>query len=313
MQNAGPPTMSKLDFDFSEIVKNAKDIIIVTKSFPIDPPGPEIVYVNQAFTRLTGYSSEEVIGKNPRILQPDNNQEDIEARKKIRDALTNQCPVKATVKNYAKNGREYWLEMNIFPLKDSSGKVTHFAAIERDVTAQKILEEQLEILAKTDPLTNLLNRRAFDEGLTNEFSRYKRSGEPYSILMLDVDFFKAINDKHGHATGDHVLKNIADACSSVIRIHDSASRYGGDEFSILLPYTKLKSAYTVAQKIRKLISQITTPQMNEKLSVSIGVAEVESSDLSHSAIFERADDSLYHVKNSGRDGNSASTAQNKLS
>ena len=124
-----------------DVVRFANDIVIVTEAYPLDEPGPRIVYVNQAFTDLTGFAPEEVIGKTPRILQgPDSNPE---TRSEIRAALEKNQPVRTTIVNYSKSGRKYWLDLNIIPLKDSQGKVAHFAAIERDLTQIKNAEEEI--------------------------------------------------------------------------------------------------------------------------------------------------------------------------
>jgi diguanylate cyclase (GGDEF)-like protein/PAS domain S-box-containing protein len=296
--------MKKFDFNFKDIVENAKDVIIVTKSFPINEPGPEIVYVNKAFTELTGYTPEEVIGKNPRILQssePD--QETIETKVTIKKRLKQQEPVRATIKNYSKSGREYWLDLSILPLKNSQGIVSHFVAIERDITEQKNIEQKLEVLSRTDPLTGLLNRRAFDEILENELSRFKKNSEVYSILMIDIDHFKVINDKYGHATGDIAIQTVTQSCQSNLRLQDTMARLGGEEFCVLLPYTKRKNAYDIAERIRSIISNtsITTADDAEIfLTISIGVGEVRSTDIHHTAVLKRADDNLYKAKATGR-------------
>jgi len=129
------------DFSLEDVVKLANDIVIVTEAFPLDEPGPKIVYVNQAFTDLTGFAPEEVIGKTPRILQgPDSNPE---TRAEIRAALTKKEPVRTAIVNYSKSGRKYWLDINIIPLKNRNGEVTHFAAIERDLTEIKQAEEEI--------------------------------------------------------------------------------------------------------------------------------------------------------------------------
>jgi len=130
------------DFSLEDVVKFTNDIVIVTEAYPLDKPGPKIVYVNKAFTDVTGFAPEEVIGKNPRILQgPDS---DPETRAKIRAALEKNEPVRTVIVNYSKSGRKYWLDINIIPLKDRNGEVTHFAAIERDLTVIKKAEEEIK-------------------------------------------------------------------------------------------------------------------------------------------------------------------------
>ena len=292
--------MAEFDFNFRDIVEFAKDVILVTKAHPIDEPGPEIVYVNKAFTELTGYSQEEVIGKNPRILQSSGTDE--ETKRIIRQGLEQQVPIRVTIKNYSKTGIEYWLDLSILPLSNSEEIVTHFVAIERDVTEHISLQHQLELLSRTDPLTGLLNRRAFDEIAENELSRFKRNQEVYSLLMVDIDHFKLINDKYGHPSGDDVLKSIASTFTSNVRSHDKIARIGGEEFCVFLPCTNKQEAYEVAEKLRVIISNTSVPLSKGDISftISIGVSEVENTDSDHTAIMERADENLYKAKTTGR-------------
>ena len=123
------------NFDFSAIVQNAKDVVIVTEASPIEAPGPKIIYVNDAFTETTGYSAEEVIGKTPRIFQKEGT--DKEELSKIREALEKKEPVRVTLRNFSKTGKEYWVDISILPLRNTEGKVTHFASIQRDITMYK--------------------------------------------------------------------------------------------------------------------------------------------------------------------------------
>lgn len=293
--------MKEPDFKFKDIVEFAKDVIIVTKSYPIDEPGPEIVYVNRAFTALTGYSQEEVLGKSPRILQ--SNETDEEAKKSIRTGLEQQDPVRVTIKNFSKAGEEYWLDLSVLPLKNDQGVVSHFVAIERDVTQQKNIESRLEVLSRTDALTGLLNRRSFDEILESELSQFKRTGDVYSLLMLDIDHFKLINDNYGHPTGDDAIQAIAKSCKSNLRLHDKIARVGGEEFCVLLPNTDKRTAFAIAEKLRAVVANTSLVAItgNFSMTVSIGVSEVDVSDIDYMSIFRRADDSLYDAKRQGRD------------
>jgi PAS domain S-box-containing protein len=140
-----------MDFSLEDVVRFANDIVIITEAFPLDEPGPKIVYVNKAFTRLTGYTREEVLGKSLRILQEPESDSDKKA--KIRAALEKREPVRTTIVNYSKSGKAYWLDINIIPLKNKRGEVTHFAAIERDLT--EIKEAEKEIKAKNQELLEL--------------------------------------------------------------------------------------------------------------------------------------------------------------
>jgi diguanylate cyclase (GGDEF)-like protein/PAS domain S-box-containing protein len=292
--------MSDSDFDFSAIVQHAKDIVIVTKAHPLNDPGPEIVYVNEAFIEKTGYTAEEVIGKTPRILQRDGtNRDDL---KKIRQALEKQEPVRVTLRNFSKKGNEYWVDLSILPLPDKNGKISHFAAIQRDITDYKKLEQDLQILCRTDPLTTAANRRAFNEIISQEFSRFKRSQKEYALVMIDLDHFKSINDQHGHGAGDRVLIEVTERCKDNLRVHDIIARLGGEEFCILLPYTNLEQAQKVAERLRQKIElmPIISDGNRIKVTVSVGISLVlEGDNDGHDAI-ERADKKLLEAKSMGR-------------
>ena len=292
--------MSKLNFDFSAIVQNAKDVVIVTEASPIDAPGPKIVYVNDAFTETTGYSAEEVIGKTPRIFQKEGT--DKEELSKIREALEKKEPVRVTLRNFSKTGKEYWVDISILPLRDTEGKVTHFASIQRDITEYKKLEQDLQILCRTDPLTTAANRRAFNEILSQEFSRFKRSQKEYALIMIDLDHFKSINDQHGHSVGDQVLIEVTERCKDNIRVHDILARLGGEEFCILLPYTETKQAQKVAERLRAKIEikPIIVDGLRVKVTISVGISLVSTCDEDGHQAMERADQKLFQAKESGR-------------
>jgi diguanylate cyclase (GGDEF)-like protein/PAS domain S-box-containing protein len=292
--------MNDFEFNFKDIVEAAQDVIIVTRAEPLDSPGPEIVYVNKSFTQLTGYSYEEAIGQNPRILQSTGT--DDATKLKIRQALEDKRPIRTIIKNYSKSGQEYWLDLSILPLKNNSGVVTHFVAIERDFTEQKEFEIKLDELSKTDSLTGLLNRRAFTEIIDREFSRFLRAGVSFSVLMLDIDHFKAINDTYGHSQGDKVLEYLGTEFRKILRPYDYAARMGGEEFCILLPDTFQTQALDTAERLRKLIlaTSIPTDENTLNITVSIGVSQSKQSDTHYTQILDRADQSLYQAKDSGR-------------
>ena len=292
--------MSDSDFDFSAIVQHAKDIVIVTKAHPLNDPGPEIVYVNEAFIEKTGYAAKEVIGKTPRILQRDGtNRDDL---KKIRQALEKQEPVRVTLRNFSKKGNEYWVDLSILPLPDKNGKISHFAAIQRDITDYKKLEQDLQILCRTDPLTTAANRRAFNEIISQEFSRFKRSQKEYALVMIDLDHFKSINDQHGHGAGDRVLIEVTERCKDNLRVHDIIARLGGEEFCILLPYTNLEQAHKVAERLRQKIEvmPIISDGNRIKVTVSVGISLVSEGDSDGHDAIERADKKLLEAKSLGR-------------
>ena len=164
----------------------------------------------------------------------------------------------------------------------------------------KIQEQnnELKLLSMRDPLTNCLNRRAFYERFEAEWSSALRHSHSLSCVMVDIDHFKMINDKHGHSVGDEVLQKVASALMSTTRKSDSVCRYGGEEFSILLIHTDINQAYKVSEKIRKYIEALTP--LNKSVTVSIGISTYELGTNSPQELIDQADKALYRAKHGGR-------------
>ena len=287
-------------FSFEQLVASANDVTIVTKAQPIDDAGPEIVYVNAAFTRLTGFAPEEALGKTPRLLQGPKT--DPETRQRIRDALAHGQPVRVEILNYSKTGGEYWLDLSIVPLRDATGAVTHFAAIGRELAQSKQPEEQLFQLATTDALTGTHNRRYFLERARTEFMRATRLGRPLTIVTFDIDNFKVINDTHGHEAGDKVLVRTVETARTVLRQIDIFGRTGGEEFALVLPEAQLPEAIAVAERLRAALVRTPINLGTKSLTVtaSFGVAERRAGDNAIEALFARADRALVAAKAAGR-------------
>jgi diguanylate cyclase (GGDEF)-like protein len=162
--------------------------------------------------------------------------------------------------------------------------------------------ERLRELATIDGMTGLLNRRHFVSLAEIEWSRHRRYGRPLSLLMLDIDRFKSINDRFGHDTGDHVIIQIAEMCRLEKRQSDVIARFGGEEFLLLLPETEKPQARQVAERLRRTVQScnLSTTSKIIKATVSIGVAEATSSMNTIFHLIKGADDALYTAKNSGR-------------
>ena len=284
--------------DFEQIVEAANDVILITTA--PDEGDPVIVYVNAAFCALTGYSPAEVFGRNPRFLQGDDR--DQPGRKALREAIRARRDTRTRIRNYAKNGRSYWLEVSLIPIFDrTSGKVTHFAAIERDITQAVAREQALQEKVLTDELTGLLNRRGFDEALAGEHARMQRYGRPYSLVMFDLDHFKSVNDDYGHAAGDLVLEGIGDFCRRSFREQDIVARIGGEEFCAILPETGVDGACVVAERLRMEVasSAFSLEGVSLKVTVSVGVVAADP-DSSTDELMARVDAALYLAKDAGR-------------
>ncbi|GGC93425.1 GGDEF domain-containing protein [Vreelandella lutescens] len=171
--------------------------------------------------------------------------------------------------------------------------------VQRDITKRVEKEAELKRLATTDMLTGLMNRSRFDHLLKHELGRLNRYVRPFSLIMLDIDYFKTINDSQGHDVGDQVLRALATLLEDNLRTADYCARWGGEEFVILAPETSLKQAAQLAEKIRQRIRNASFPGA-DPVTVSLGVAEAAARDTIKS-VMKRVDNALYQAKESGRD------------
>jgi diguanylate cyclase (GGDEF)-like protein/PAS domain S-box-containing protein len=285
---------------FGAILENTNDLVIILEANDKDAADSTIVYVNPAFSRLTGYSSAEAVGRSPRFLLGPNS--DTDARSRIRESVRQNQAVRAEILSYTKSGQPCWLDANIVPLKDGSGRVSHFVAIERDITAAKSLEEKLTRLATRDELTGLYNRRYFKEVVEREIERAERYGHPLALLSLDIDHFKHINDAHGHEGGDRALAEFARSCGASLRGADILARIGGEEFAALLPDTPIDGAVWLAERLRRTVADLSIEHRGQRIAftVSIGVTGHAGPGDSLSGMLRRADQALYRAKADGR-------------
>jgi diguanylate cyclase (GGDEF)-like protein/PAS domain S-box-containing protein len=290
----------------NRIIEHSNDSILISLAEPIDQPGPCIIYANETFSTLMGYSQAEIIGQNPRILQGPHT--DLATLARIRKGLAAWQPVREEVLNYKKNGETFWQELNIFPLPNEAGQFTHWVSIQRDITERKIAEQQIYDLAFLDPLTGLPNRRLFYDRLRRTLLGNIRSEQHGALLYLDLDHFKLVNDRQGHATGDLVLQSVAKQLSLCIRAGDTISRIGGDEYIILLDSLgkDLTTASFITEAIAKrMLSSFSSAQ--EPLdhgwsgTFSIGIS-LFSGDQSRTLeeIVKDADLAMYQAKTMGR-------------
>lgn len=173
----------------------------------------------------------------------------------------------------------------------------------QDVTKRKELEWRLEYEARTDALTGCATRRYFLEQAHKEFSRSQRHERELSVLMVDLDHFKQVNDTYGHHAGDVTLKKFAEACGHTLRQEDLTGRLGGEEFAVLLVDAGNEKAFEVAERLREAVAAVEIPVENHEaihVTASIGVATLGTADANIEAILERADQALYRAKGAGR-------------
>ena len=286
---------------FRQIVDFANDVIIVTDA-ALTPPGPRILYVNPAFTKLTGYSAGEAVGRSPRMLQGEGTSRT--TLNAIRAELEAGRETHRKVLNYAKHGAPYWLDLRIVPLRDVKGQITRFVAVERDVTLDKRRLDELEYVADRDTLTGIPNRRAFFRTMTAElWTAQSRSFSGLCLAFIDVDNFKQVNDRYGHATGDAVLFSIADRLAGNVRRVDTLGRIGGEEFAVCMPSIVLREAFAIGERMRRAVEAepFDTPNGPLRVTVSVGVSEARQGEGGVTELLERADRAMYSAKKAGRD------------
>jgi diguanylate cyclase (GGDEF)-like protein len=184
---------------------------------------------------------------------------------------------------------------------DGENTISHIVSVNSDITRRKHMEEELHRLAVTDALTGVANRRRFMEAGNHEIARAQRTGEALTLLILDIDHFKGVNDSLGHAAGDAVLQAVARLCVDVVRAVDTVGRLGGEEFAILMPVTDIAGAYALAERLRENIAraQVQWGDVPVPITVSIGVAQAGPS-MHFANLMAAADDALYEAKHAGR-------------
>lgn len=197
--------------------------------------------------------------------------------------------------NRRKDGSLYQEEMTITPVKNRGGEITHFIAIKLDITDRKQAEEQIRQLALTDPLTGLGNYRRLLDVLDSEMNRCDRTGRSFAVLLLDLDGLKQMNDAHGHLVGSRALGRVADILKLHCRQIDTAARYGGDEFAVILPETEFEAAQHVAKRI---CHEVRNDGVHPPISVSAGVAIFPQDGKTIDELLAAADRALYRDKRS---------------
>ncbi len=289
----------------------------ITISEPRGGANP-LIFVNPAFERMTGYAFEEITNIDCRYLQGDDREQPAIAV--IRDAIAAGEYCLATLRNYRRDGTMFWNELSISPIFGDRGDVTHFIGIQKDVTARVLLEHQLigknrsleenaetlELLAMTDGLTGIHNRRFFDTQLDIQERIAQRNGTALTLILVDVDHFKAFNTHYGHPGGDGVLRAVAHSLNqSFTRSSDFVARYGGEEFAILSVGLSAENAGRFADLLCRRIRSLRIPHEGAPgglLTISAGYAVHTYGDAGQAPrLVERADAALYRAKAEGRD------------
>jgi diguanylate cyclase (GGDEF)-like protein/PAS domain S-box-containing protein len=262
-----------------------------------------IEYVNPAFCRLTGYSAEEALGQNPRILKAGDQPREL--YKDLWDTLLRGDEWRGEFHNRRKDGSLFWETASISAIRNAKGAIKHFVAIKDDITERKEMRDQLQQMAQFDMLTGLPNRRMVLDRLAQMVSLAKRGNQRFALLFVDLDGFKRINDSYGHEAGDRVLKTVAARLSACIRSSDIVGRMGGDEFTVILStLTNYEDAGQVAEKILQTLRRpITLPSgVQDKIGSSIGISVFPEDAQDGDGLLATADDAMYEVKHAGKNG-----------
>ena len=247
--------------------------------------GERLHYVNHAAETITGYAREELLSINFwDLVHPD-------CRELVLGGARQGDARQYEVKILTKNGDERWLDISTAMIEFDGALASLVSAF--DLTERKNAEAEVQLLALTDPLTGLGNYRRLVEAVDAEVKRTGRTGRPFAILLLDLDQLKKINDRYGHLIGSQALCRLADVLRIFCRAIDTATRYGGDEFAIILPETTAGEARLVASRIH---SRLATDSLQPPLSASIGVAVYPQGGETMEALLRTADRELYAMK-----------------
>jgi len=286
-------------------ISHLNDTVLITEASSHGDPDQRIVFVNDAFERLTGYTRAEVLGRTPRMLQGVGTQR--RELDRISRALKLSQPVRAELINYKKNGESFWIELDIVPVEHFNRGMTHWVSVARDITERKAAVDEIEHLAFYDTLTQLPNRKLLMDRLERALARGGESASLGALMFIDLDQFKVLNDTLGHAKGDLLLQKVALRLASCVRLSDTVARLGGDEFVVMLedlgddPQAANDYARTAAEQILAALSQpyeLTGYQYHG--TCSVGIACFTGHGQSVGDLLKQADLAMYQAKAAGR-------------
>ena len=264
-----------------------------------------ILKVNRSFSEITGYSAEEVIGRNPHILS--SGLQDAEFYATMWKSLKDVGVWEGEIWNRRKNGEIYPERLTVTAVKDAAGNVTNYVAAFTDITESMAAAEKINHLAFYDHLTELPNQKLLMDRLHQALASSSRNGRHGAVLFIDLNDFKSLNDTLGHATGDAVLKQVALRLSDIVRKGDTVSRFGGDEFVVILDglsSSSLEAAEQTEAACSKIFSAMQRPiQLGAheyQCSISVGATLFGKSEQSIEELLKQADIALHHAKRAER-------------
>ena len=252
-----------------------------------------ITYTSQAFCDISEYTKEELLGKAHNIVRhPDTPPE---VYKGLWDTIKAGNQWRGEIKNIKKNGGFYWVRVTVSPEFNYNGEIIGYNSIRQDISPQKYIEQ----VSLIDHLTQVYNKKYYDEVMKKEVDSASRYEYVLSLLMVDIDHFKDVNDTYGHLIGDKVLQQFANVLIENTRKSDIVSRIGGEEFAIIISNDTMESACAFAEKLRKSIASHQFEVVNN-VTASIGISSYIKGDTVET-LFKRVDDAMYEAKHNGRD------------
>ncbi|NMG14738.1 EAL domain-containing protein [Aromatoleum bremense] len=280
-------------------IESSGDGIMISSAELHDYP---FTYVNPAFERITGFSAAEAVGHNGRfLLGKDMQQVGLD---EIRLALREGRDGRAELRNYRKDGSQFWIELSVSPVRNRVGQVTHFVSVMHEVTERKRYEEELEHLANHDELTGLPNRNLLADRLDQAIAQAARDGSEVAVLAVDLDNFRLVNDGLGHTCADQVLHAMGVRLLSCVREGDTAARMGSDEFVLVLPGVGAdEAAYVVQQRIQvETTRPLDVDGQELVVSCSIGISLYPRDGGDRHTLMRNADAAMHAMKAAGRNG-----------
>lgn len=294
-QNHLKNTLAEEERHYYALTENSPDLIV-----RYDRNGRRL-YVNQTYQRVTGIPVESLIGKT--IIETSVVKENAANVLMNNISLVFETGTETSYEvHFNVQGRDYYYDYHCIPETDAYNQVQSVLAVGRDITEYKNLEIQLQNLARTDVLTGIANRRSFMDRMSIELASVKRYHVPACLLMIDIDHFKQINDRYGHAGGDTALIFFSELVQKNLRNTDVLGRIGGEKFAIISHLTPYDAVLELSERLRTLVaaSVLSFKEQVIKFTISIGVTNLGFEDADVSVVFQRADKALYEAKNNGR-------------
>ncbi|RTE67355.1 bifunctional diguanylate cyclase/phosphodiesterase [Amphritea opalescens] len=289
-QQATTDTLKKL----SRAVEQSPSAVVIT-----DLNG-NIEYVNPRFTDITGYTADEVMGKTSRLLNSGETSKEV--YHDLWKTLLSGQEWRGVFHNKKKSGELYWTEEIISPITNNLGQITHFVALQEDVTEARRISDEIDFQTTHDPLTGLLNRQQFENELAQTIEHAHQHHSHHVLCFIDIDQFKIINDTCGHMAGDDMLRQLSNLIRDKLRSHDIFARPGGDEFLLLLKNASLARAEHIIQVIMTDLKQFRFQweDHNFTVEISAGLTIIDQNTDSAVGALQDVDTACYTAKDAGR-------------